>query len=302
MKIMIAGGTGFIGGELVSELRKKDHEVFLLSRSQRKSADPKIHYLPWDGESVGLWAKEMGAVNAVINLAGEPIAQKRWSPAQKNKIVQSRLLATRAIVEAISKSDRKPKVLINASAVGYYGDVSEGEVSETHPKGSGFLAETCDAWEKEVRAAEALGLRTVCLRIGVVLERGGGALSKMLTPFQMFAGGPLGSGKQWFAWIHREDVVRIILFALENESLSGAVNTTAPNPVTMSQFCHELGKVLQRPSWAPVPAFVLKMLLGEMSEMLLGGQKAVPAKLLKHGFVFKFPVLKEALSDILGSK
>lgn len=302
MKIMIAGGTGFIGGELVAQLRKKDHEVFLLSRSERKNADPKIHYLSWDGKSMGSWSEEMKAMDAVINLAGESIAEKRWSRAQKDKIIQSRVLATRAIVEAISKSDPKPKVLINASAVGYYGNVPEGEVSETHAKGTGFLAETCDAWENEAKRAQALGLRTVFLRIGIVLEKGGGALSKILPPFQMFAGGPLGSGKQWFPWIHRDDVVGIILFALENESLLGPVNTTAPNPVTMRDFCRDLGNAIHRPSWAPVPAFALNILLGEMSSMLLGGQKAVPEKLLKHHFNFKFPVLGGALDDILGKK
>ena len=299
MKIMMAGGTGFIGGELVSQLKNKGNEVFLLTRSEKKSVDPKTHYLKWDGENVGPWADSMGAVDAVINLAGEPIAKKRWSAAQKEKITQSRILATRALVEAISKSDPKPKVLISASAVGYYGNVLEGDVSEAHAKGTGFLAETCYAWEKEAKQAEALGLRTVYLRIGVVLDKGGGALSKMLPPFQFFAGGPLGSGRQWFPWIHRDDVIGIILFALENNSISGPVNATALNPVSMHDFCQELGKAMKRPSWAPVPSFALKILLGEMSEMLLGGQKAVPEKLLKHHFIFKFPELGTALTDIL---
>ena len=299
MKIMIAGGTGFIGGDLVAQLRSKGHELFLLSRSEKKSADSNIHYLPWDGKSSGSWGSQMSAMDAVINLAGEPIAGKRWSAAQKDKILQSRILGTRAIIEAISKSNPKPKLLINASAVGYYGNVPEGDVSETHTKGKGFLADTCEAWENEALRAQAVGLRTVLLRTGIVLERGGGALSKMLPPFQFFAGGPLGSGRQWFPWIHREDVVRILLFALENEAISGAVNTTAPNPVTMREFCRDLGKVMHRPSWAPVPGLALKILLGEMSEMLLGGQKALPEKLLKHQFIFKFPNLEGALADIL---
>ncbi len=296
---MIAGGTGFIGGDLVAQLRSKGHELFLLSRSEKKSADSNIHYLPWDGKSSGSWGSQMSAMDAVINLAGEPIAGKRWSAAQKDKILQSRILGTRAIIEAISKSNPKPKLLINASAVGYYGNVPEGDVNETHAKGKGFLADTCEAWENEALRAQAVGLRTVLLRTGIVLERGGGALSKMLPPFQFFAGGPLGSGRQWFPWIHRQDVVRILLFALENEAISGAVNTTAPNPVTMREFCRDLGKVMHRPSWAPVPALALKILLGEMSEMLLGGQKALPEKLLKHQFIFKFPNLEGALADIL---
>lgn len=296
---MVAGGTGFIGGALVSSLREKGHELVLLSRSGKKSGDPSIRFLTWDGKTQESWADEMNAVDAVINLAGEPIAGKCWSPSQKDKILKSRVLATRALVEAISRSNRKPKVLINSSAVGYYGNVPQGEVTETHSRGVGFLAETCDAWEREARRAEALGVRTVLLRTGIVLERGGGALSKILPPFKYFAGGPLGSGKQWFPWVHRDDVVGSMLFALENEPLSGPVNAVAPNPVSMGDFCRELGKVLNRPSWLPVPAFALKLLLGEMSEMLLGGQRAVPEKLLEHHFTFKFLSLNEALRDIL---
>jgi len=192
----------------------------------------------------------------------------------------------------------KPKVFISSSAVGYYGNVDEGEVLESHPKGRGFLADTCERWENEARKAEALGIRTVLLRIGIVLEKGGGALGKMLPPFRLFAGGPIGSGKQWFPWIHRADVVDIILFAIKTEALKGPVNMTAPTPLRMKEFSAGLGDAIHRPSWAPVPAFALKTLLGEMADMLLEGQKAVPKKLIGAGYRFRYPELGRALKSI----
>ena len=192
--------------------------------------------------------------------------------------------------------------MINASAIGYYGNVPEGDITEISPKGRGFLADTCDQWEQEARAVEKWGVRTVLLRNGIVLGEGGGVLSKMIPPFQFFAGGPLGSGGQWVSWIHREDVVGAILFALGKNEISGPVNTTAPNPVRMRDFCREIGKVLKRPSWVSVPPFALKLMLGEMSEMLLDGQKAIPQKLLAHHYAFKFPNLQAALLNILNQQ
>lgn len=298
MKIMIAGGTGFVGKPLVSQLIKKGHKLILLSRSDRKSNHHQLQYQKWNGKTLGEWADGMTSVDAVINLAGESIADKRWSQKQKKVIVESRVDATRVLVKAIEKANHKPQILINASAVGYYGNVPSGDVVEDSSKGKGFLSETCDQWEKEAQAVKRFGVRTALLRIGIVLEKGGGALSKMIPPFKLFAGGPLGTGRQWFPWIHRDDVVGIILFTLENDAIAGPVNTTAPQPVKMSEFCQELGKVLKRPSWAPVPAFALKLLLGEMSEMLLGGQKAIPQKLLANHYKFKFPDLQSALMDI----
>ena len=214
-------------------------------------------------------------------------------------IVNSRVDATRALVEAIEKAKRKPRVLINASAVGYYGNIPEGDVTEAHPMGEGFLASTCCQWEKESVVAEKMGVRTVLLRLGIVLEKDGGVLRKMIPLFKIFAGGYFGSGRQWFPWIHRDDVVGIILFALDNGAISGPTNATAPRPVTMRDFCHELGKVLKRPSWIPVPGFALKLMLGEMSSMLLGGQKAIPIKLLDNHYSFKFAKLEDALRSSL---
>ena len=201
-------------------------------------------------------------------------------------------------MQAIFATKVKPKVLINGSAVGFYGSVAEGDVTEETALGTGFLAELCVAWEKETEVLKTSGVRVVLLRTGVVLERGGGALAKMEFPFKIFAGGPLGTGKQWFPWIHRDDEIGLIEFALKNETVSGPLNATAPEPLTMSDFCKALGRALHRPSWAPVPAFMLKLLLGEMSDMLLTGQKALPAKALKAGYVFKYPTADAALKGI----
>ncbi|MBU9888977.1 MAG: TIGR01777 family oxidoreductase [Candidatus Omnitrophica bacterium] len=300
MKILIAGGTGFIGTALVSSLLARGHEPVLLSRQKNAALGPSVpRYLEWDAQGAGAWAGTMEAADAVINLAGEPIAGRRWTAAQKEKILKSRIETTRVLIEAMSRASSRPKVLINASAVGYYGNVPEGDVTETHPQGTGFLAEVCGRWEEEALRADSLGIRTVILRTGVVLAKGGGALAKMLPPFRFFLGGPLGSGSQWFPWVHRDDVVRAVFFALENDVVAGPVNVTAPWPVTQRDFCATLGKVLKRPFGAAVPAFVLKVLLGEMSAVLLEGQKAIPRKLLESGYAFKFPVLKDALEEIL---
>ncbi|MEK9137485.1 MAG: TIGR01777 family oxidoreductase, partial [Bacteroidota bacterium] len=234
-----------------------------------------------------------------INFAGEPLDAKRWLRSQKERIIGSRVDATSAIVHAISKAKQKPSVMISASGVGYYGAVETGEVTEDAPRGSDFLSETTYQWEKAAHGAEALGVRTVVLRIAVVLGSGGGALRKMLIPFRLFVGGPLGSGRQWFPWVHRDDLVGVILFALSSPEISGPVNVVAPEVVKMQGFCSALGQALHRPSWAPVPSFVLKAVLGEMSEMVLTGQRAVPRVLERYGYRFKFPQLSAALTDIL---
>lgn len=296
MKILLCGATGFIGKSLINELLKAGHDLILLTRNPSKiHARPGLTLLPWDGKTTQLWAHSAEGVDAVINLAGEGIADKRWSTARKEALIQSRVQSTKAVVDFIRTAKKRPAVLINASAVGYYGNVPEGTVTEASAKGTGFLAETCDLWEKESRQAETLGVRTVMIRIGIVLEQGGGALSKMVFPFKIFAGGPLGSGKQWFPWIHRDDIIGAILFILKKPEISGPVNLVSPNPVTMNDFCKALGRVLKRPSWAPVPGFMLKIILGEMADMLLGGQRAVPNKLNAAGYSFKYNDAEGAL-------
>lgn len=301
MKIVVAGGTGFIGERLVHRVVEAGHSLVVLTRKKQGNTSVLpggVSYQQWDGRSAGPWAAEVDGADAVVNLVGESLGAGRWTEARKKRIIESRVEGTRAIVNAIRHAKRQPALLINASAVGYYGPVEDGDVTESHPRGIGFLAETCEMWEQQARAAESPGLRVALLRTGVVLDRGSAALAKMVPPFKMFIGGPLGSGRQWFPWIHREDVAGAILHILSNPALTGPVNLTAPDTVTMKEFCSALGKALGRPSWAPVPSLALNILLGEMAEMVLTGQKAVPKKLEDSGYPFQYPGLKGALKSI----
>ncbi len=304
MKILVAGGTGFIGRALLKQLSEAKHHVTLISRNTeagKSFAGERIRTEYWDGKTAGPWTHQVEGADAIINLAGESIGSGRWRVARKALILDSRISATKAMVAAMAQANKKPSVLVNISAVGYYGNVESGDVTESHPRGNDFLADVCGQWEHEAIAAEALGVRVVLPRNGVVLEKDGGALKRMLLPFRFFVGGPLGSGLQWFPWVHRDDVIGAILFALENRNLSGPLNIAAPDPVTMREFCKALGKAMGRPSWAPVPALVLKIVLGEMSQMVLTGQRVVPKKLQTSGYKFKYPKLDEALAAILSS-
>jgi len=302
MKIVIAGGTGFVGAPLVEELIRERHVVTVLSRTPASvRTGPRLEAAHWDGKTLGAWAEQIDGADAVINLAGAVIGGKRWTNRQKALIVSSRIDATRALVEAIRRARRTPTVMVSASAVGYYGHVEEGAVTEESPAGGDFLATLCRRWEEEASAA-APGVRVVLPRIGIVLGREGGALPKLLLPFRLFAGGPLGSGRQWFPWIHRADLIRIFLFALSNDQLRGPVNATAPESLRMREFCAALGSVMHRPSWAPVPAFLLRTALGEMSTIVLTGQNAVPEKLARSGFTFNHTRAAEALHTILAAE
>lgn len=301
MKIVMTGATGFIGKPLVSKLSAAGHELVILTRNPalaKWQSTPKLQVLPWDSRTAGKWSSSVDGADAVIHLAGESIAGKRWTAEQKEVLIKSRVDSTRAVVQAILAAKKKPKVLISGSAVGFYGAVEQGDVTENAGRGEGFLSEVCEAWEKETDLLKNTGVRVVLLRTGIVLERGGGALEKMEPPFRIFAGGPLGSGKQWFPWIHRDDEIGLIEFALTNDKVSGPLNAVSPNPLTMADFCKALGRALHRPSWAPVPAFMLKILLGEMSEMLLTGQKAIPKAALDAGYSFKYQTADEALKAI----
>jgi uncharacterized protein (TIGR01777 family) len=243
----------------------------------------------------GEWQNAVNGADGIVNLAGEPIAAKRWNEAQKKRLRSSRLAATASLVAAIAKADGKPRFLINASAVGYYGARGDEFITENTGPGQDFLARLCVDWENEAKRAEALGVRVVLLRTGIVLARGQGALAKMIPPFRIFFGGPLGRGQQWMPWVHIDDEIGLITYLIENAEARGAFNATAPNPVTMNEFSKTLGDVLSRPSWARVPGSVLALMLGEMSEMLVNGQRAVPEAALKSGYVFKYPELLEAL-------
>lgn len=301
MKIVVTGGTGFIGQPLVKRLLDENHAVVVLSRNPSAARFERHHNLTleqWNASTVGPWKRHIETADGVINLAGASIG-KRWTSKHKERILNSRLQATGAIVQAIAQASKKPSVLVSVSAVGYYGHVESGDVLETHPPGNDFLARVCIQWEDASRKAAEYGVRVVNPRFGIILAKNGGALKKFLPPFYLFIGGPLGSGNQWFPWIHRDDVIAILLFLLQNDRLSGPVNVGSPNPVTMKEFCTALGNAMYRPSWARVPSFMLKVLLGEMSQIVLTGQRIVPKKLLEAGYTFRYPELSGALEAIL---
>jgi hypothetical protein len=301
MNIVVAGGTGFVGREVVAACCAGGDRVAVLARRPGEAAaqlPAGARVEGWDGQTPGPWSDVLDGADAVINLTGEPVAGKRWSAERKAAILKSRVDTTRALVAGIRRCARPPRALINASAVGYYGSVPEGEVREDHPPGTGFLPETCVQWEAEAHAAGSAGVRVVAARIGIVLGHGG-ALESMMTPFRFFAGGHPGSGKQWFPWIHVADLAAALRFLAGAETVRGPVNMTAPAPVTMAEFCRTLGRVMGRPSWVPVPAFALRMGMGEMANMILTGQKVVPARLLDAGFRFRFADAETALMNLL---
>lgn len=301
MNIVILGGTGFIGTQLVQTLALANHHITLLSRNPASAQNPRIPSVEaklWD--PAGNLSEVLEGADAVINLAGESIGSKRWSKPQKERILSSRVSTTQAIVRAIGQTRRKPIVLLNASGVGYYGHVASGDVTEDSPRGNDFLSDVCARWEEEARSAEQFGVRVVLLRSGLVLAKNGGSLPKLMLPFRLFAGGPLGTGQQWFPWIHLEDEVGAIVFCLMHPEVRGPANLVAPQSVTMSQFCTSLGKAMRRPSWLRVPSVVLKVAIGEMAEgLVLVGQKAIPKKLAANGFDFKYQDVDTALRAIL---
>jgi len=302
MKVVVAGGTGLIGSRLVELLGAQGDSVVVLTRDPgrvTREGGSAARFVGWDVREDGPWAQELEDADAVVNLVGESIAGWRWTRQKKRRILESRIMATRALVRALSTARKPPKVLISASAVNYYSSVPQGDVTESAPPGDGFLAEVSVAWEREAALVRELGLRLVVLRIGIVLDPSRGALPRFLLPFRLFLGGPLGSGRQWFPWIHPEDLVGIILRAIQQRDLVGPVNAASPGIVTMNEFCSQLGAVLGRPSWIRVPSAALRLLLGEMSALVLSGPKVVPARLLDAGFQFRYPELEAALRNLL---
>jgi uncharacterized protein (TIGR01777 family) len=297
MRIVIVGGTGFIGAAVSMQLAGEGHNVTVLSRSGVDMDNVKV--IQWDPTHLGQWVQAIDGADAVVNLAGTNVAGKRWSTSRKKLIIDSRVETTSAMVRACEIVDNKPKVLVNISAVGYYGDVPEGDVTEYSPAGQGFLAELCKRWEENAERVQSQDIRCVVVRVGIVLGKGGGALQKMLLPFRFFLGGHLGSGRQGLPWIHMNDVTGALIFIIENEVISGPVNLVSPESVNMSQFCKTLARVMHRQSWLHVPGFALRMVLGEMSEMLLTGQRVVPKKLCDAKYPFRFTDLKSALENIL---
>lgn len=292
--VLLTGGTGFVGHRLQSGLVASGHTISVLTRhpERHRTARSGVNYLPWP--------PDLSRQQAVVHLAGEPLFARRWNAAVKHEIRQSRVETTRALVEAMAASAQRPEVLVCASAVGWYGDRGDEELDERSGPGQGFLAEVCQAWEAEAVRAEALGVRVVRLRIGVVLGPGGGALERMLLPFKLGVGGPTGSGAQWFSWIHARDLVDLIVRAVDDPALSGALNGVAPEPVTNRDFARALGRALHRPAFLPTPAFALRVALGEVTDVLLESQRCMPRAALEAGFAFRFPALGPALADIVG--
>jgi uncharacterized protein len=304
MKIILTGGTGLIGKVVMQRALAAGHSIVALTRQVRTNTNPHIRYRQWDARHPGAWVEEFTGDYAILHLAGEGIFDHRWTPTVKERLMQSRVESTRLITEVVRTAPNTPVVLVSASAVGYYGDRHDAPTDEHAPHGSDFLSEICVRWEEQAFAAEAFGVRVAVPRIGIVLSKEGGALGRMLPAFQAFVGMPLGSGKQWFPWVHIHDAARALLFPLESSSFSGAYNLAAPAPVQMSEFCTALGKTLRRPawSWMSVPEFALRLGLGEAAAALTGGQRIQPKKLMEAGFVFQFTDVGQALSDLLPTK
>jgi uncharacterized protein len=301
MNIVVSGGTGFIGRALCTSLLQRGDHVTVLTRakasSQRPGSTPVS--VEWNGHQAGTWEQSLEGADAVINLAGASIADTRWTDARKRQLTDSRVLTTRLLVEAMSRRSSKPRMLISASGIGYYGPSDDRLLDEGAARGTGFLADLCLAWEAEAMRAAEFGTRVVILRTGMVLEADGGALAKMLLPFRLFAGGPIMPGTQWVSWIHRRDHIGLIQWALETPGISGPLNAVAPGAVTMKRFCEILGSVLGRPSWFPVPGLALHIALGELGSLMTTGQRVNPAKALAGGYVFQYPMLEPALRAIL---
>ncbi len=296
MRVVVTGGTGFLGGALVGRLRGDGHTVTVLTRGP--TGPGAVH---WDPETPSSeWTSTLDGANAVVNLAGASIADGRWTVKRKALIRESRVQSTRAIVTAIRAAGRPPAVFISGSAMGIYGPHGDEPLTEDSPPGSDFLASVCAAWEREALAAASVS-RVVLVRTGLALGRSGGALPQMALPFYFFAGGPVGSGRQYMSWIHRDDWVEMVRWALSNAAVSGPLNATAPNPATNREFAKTLGGVLRRPSFMPTPAFALKLALGEMADaLLLNGQRVLPARAQSLGFTFRYPLLEPALRAVFG--
>ena len=295
MNLLITGGTGFVGSALCSRLLEEQHKIVVLSRNPEKIKPPIKAVANLDQLS------NDNIFDVVINLAGEPIANKRWNDQQKKRIFGSRIETTEALIEYFKKSKHKPKLLINGSAIGYYGTARTNDnIDEKSGCDDSFSSQLCQKWEAAALEAESLGIRTCLIRTGIVLGKNGGALSKMLPPFKMGLGGRIGYGKQWMSWIHLDDLVGIILCCINNDNLKGAVNGTSPNPVINEVFTKTLGTALKRPTIFPMPEIVIKLLMGQMGgELLLSGKRVLPRKALDAGYIFKYKTLEDALINVV---
>ena len=310
MKIVIAGGTGFLGSPLAEGYAEDGHDVRVLtrglpdgeSRHDSGTGVPGVTRVGWRPEGpTGRWASALEGSDAVVNLAGAGIGDKRWTPQRKALLHDSRIIPTRSLASAIAVASAPPAVLISASGVGYYGTTNGESKTESSPPGDDFLARLCEEWESEAARARNPATRVVLARSGVVLERSGGALPKMMTPFRFFAGGPVGSGRQYMSWIHRIDWIEMVRWIVDTPAITGPVNVTAPVPVTNREFTRALARAMRRPAFVPVPSFALKVALGEMAgSLLLTGQRAVPQHALSQGFHFRYPEIDQAFRGMFG--
>ena len=300
MKVLITGGLGFVGTQLSLRLLERGHQVTVVDRSPEPGphTPPKVKSVSADTTAKGAWQEEVTRQDGVINLAGASIF-RRWDDKTKQIISDSRILTTGNVVEAMA-GDKEKSVLFSTSAVGYYGFRGDEDLTEEDSPGTDFLAQLCIAWEDEAKKATHKGVRVVVTRFGIVLGKTGGALGQMIPAFRRFAGGPLGNGKQWFSWIHMEDLLSAYMFVFENEDVHGPVNFCSPNPIRNKDLAKALGGALSRPSFVRTPAFMLRLVLGEFGSVLLEGQKVLPARLLKHGFRFRHPEIGPALKALVG--
>jgi uncharacterized protein (TIGR01777 family) len=295
-RITVTGATGLIGPQLIAELQSRGAQVTVLSRDPIRAQERlgSVEAVGWEPMQEPAPAAALSGRDAVFHLAGEPVAQ-RWSAAAKQAIRESRVIGTRNLVQGLAALEQRPPVLVSSSAVGYYGARGEEPIDEDAPAGRDFLAQVCAEWESEATRAAQLGIRVVVVRTGIVLDTEGGALAKMLPPFRLGVGGPVAGGRQYVAWVHTDDVVRLMLAALDGEEWSGPINATAPAPVTNAELSRALGKVLHRPSFLPVPGLALRALFGEMAQIVTTGARVVPARPLVLGYEFRHPELEEAL-------
>ncbi len=305
MRILITGGTGLIGSALAAELAQAGHEVIVLTRNPDKATGlpAGVRAERWDGRTAQGWGHLADGAGAIVNLAGASIAGEgllpsRWTDERKHLILQSRLDAGRAVVEAVQQAAHKPGVVVQASGIGIYGFAGDRLLDETAPAGTDWLAQVAVQWEAATAPVEAMGVRRVVIRTAVVFSRTGGVLPLMLLPFRLFVGGPVGSGKQYVAWIHLADEVGAIRFLIENPAASGPFNLVAPDVMTNAEVSRVIGRVLRRPSWFPLPAFAMRLMFGEVATLLLEGQRAQPKRLLELGYTFRFPTLEAALRDL----
>lgn len=306
MRFFVTGATGLVGRRLVRRLHERGDQAVILTRRAghaRELFGNNASVVEGDPMRPGPWMDAVADCDAVIHLAGENVFARRWNAEFKNQLIGSRILSTLHVVEALRRrslrADGQAKVLVNASAIGYYGPRGDEELTENSEPGSDFLAQLCIEWEQAAYAAESAGIRVARVRVGVVLDKEGGALAKMLTPFRLFAGGPVGSGRQWMSWIHYDDLINLFLFAADNPEARGALNGTAPNPVTNRDFSKALGRVLHRPSFVWTPQLALRVVLGEVADIVASGQRVLPKRPLELGYSFQYPVLDAALAHIL---